>query len=85
MLPGTDLDGAFELAERVRVGIEALSLPMRAPAGGRLRVTASCGVATLPGSGTDLAALIAAADAALYEAKAAGKNRTVRAHPVSSG
>ena len=77
VLPGTDLDGAYLFAERVREGIERLEVPT----GGDepLRVTASFGAATLPGTATDQAALIAAADAALYEAKRAGKNRTVRA------
>ena len=28
ILPGTDLDGAYNLAERVRAGIEALELPL---------------------------------------------------------
>jgi two-component system cell cycle response regulator len=44
-----------------------------------LKVTASLGVATLPGSAQDAAGLVAAADDALYQAKRAGKNRTVRA------
>lgn len=39
-------------------------------------VTASFGVATCPGPGiANLAELIAAADAAMYRAKAAGRNR----------
>jgi diguanylate cyclase (GGDEF)-like protein len=42
-------------------------------------VTASFGVATLPGSADDMRELVAAADEALYRAKRAGKNRTVRA------
>ena len=42
-----------------------------------MRVTASFGAASLPESADDAAELIAAADAALYEAKRAGKNRTV--------
>ena len=84
ILPGTDLDGAFELAERVRSGIAALNLPIRTEVGGSLGITASFGAATLPGSAADLDALVAAADAALYDAKHAGKNQTVRAHPVSS-
>jgi diguanylate cyclase (GGDEF)-like protein len=78
VLPGTDLDGAYLLAERVRLGIEGLELPVL-DGRGVLRVTASFGVATLPGSAEDMRSLVAAADEALYRAKRAGKNRTVRA------
>jgi diguanylate cyclase (GGDEF)-like protein len=78
VLPGTDLEGAYNLAERVRAGIEALSLPLL-DGDGTVRVTASFGVATLPGSADDMRGLVAAADEALYRAKRAGKNRTVRA------
>ncbi|MEN3283384.1 MAG: hypothetical protein V7607_4524 [Solirubrobacteraceae bacterium] len=80
VLPGTDLEGAYNLAERVRAGIEELVLPLL-EGDGDLRVTASFGVATLPGSADDIRGLIAAADEALYRAKRAGKNRTVRAEP----
>jgi diguanylate cyclase (GGDEF)-like protein len=79
VLPGTDLEGAYRAAERVREGIEALELPIVGDGPGTLKITASFGVATLPTSATDLRGLVAAADAALYEAKRAGKNRTVRA------
>jgi diguanylate cyclase (GGDEF)-like protein len=78
VLPGTDLEGAYNLAERVRAGIEELALPLL-DGDGVLRVTASFGVATLPGSAGDMRDLVAAADEALYRAKRAGKNRTVRA------
>ena len=78
VLPGTDLEGAYNLAERVRAGIEELSLPLL-DGEGTLGVTASFGVATLPGSADDMRELVAAADEALYRAKRAGKNRTVRA------
>jgi diguanylate cyclase (GGDEF)-like protein len=78
VLPGTDLEGAYNLAERVRAGIEELALPVL-DGEGILRVTASFGVATLPGSAEDMRGLVAAADEALYRAKRAGKNRTVRA------
>jgi diguanylate cyclase (GGDEF)-like protein len=78
VLPGTDLEGAYNLAERVRAGIEDLTLPVL-DGEGNLRVTASFGVATLPGSADDMRGLVAAADEALYRAKRAGKNRTVRA------
>src|SRR3712207_9286842 len=49
VLPHTDLEGAYNLAERVRTGIEALELPLL-DGMGSIRVTASFGVATLPGS-----------------------------------
>jgi diguanylate cyclase (GGDEF)-like protein len=81
-LPQTDLDGAFQFAERVRRRIEALELPI-IEGEGTLRVTASFGAAALGGNGpvreADKEALVAAADAALYRAKRSGKNRTVRA------
>ncbi|HYF25022.1 MAG TPA: diguanylate cyclase [Baekduia sp.] len=78
VLPGTDLEGAYNLAERVRTGVEALRVPLEE--GGRdLRVTASFGVAALPRSADSLHGLVSAADDALYEAKRSGKNRSVRA------
>jgi diguanylate cyclase (GGDEF)-like protein len=82
-LPQTDLDGAYNLAERVRASIEALEI-RRLRGSGSLRVTASLGVAALPESAQDKDALIAAADAALYQAKRAGKNRTERAAPAGT-
>jgi diguanylate cyclase (GGDEF)-like protein len=78
VLPETDIEGAYNLAERIRTGIEALEFDTT-EAPGRLSVTASLGVASVaPGAG-DGRALVAAADQALYEAKRAGKNKTVRA------
>ena len=79
-LPGTDLDGAFNFAERVRHAIESLELPLL-EGGGTLKVTASFGAAALERDDgeVDKDALVAAADAALYRAKRSGKNRTVRA------
>jgi diguanylate cyclase (GGDEF)-like protein len=75
-LPETGREGALELAERIRERLERTPVP-RVDGSGELRVTASLGVATLPDSASDTRSLIAAADAALYEAKRAGKNRTV--------
>jgi diguanylate cyclase (GGDEF)-like protein len=80
VLPGTDLEGAFNLAERVRAGIEALAFPLEN--GRTLHVTASFGAASMPESADDQQGLIAAADAALYVAKRSGKNKTERAEPI---
>jgi diguanylate cyclase (GGDEF)-like protein len=79
-LPQTDLEGAYQFAERVRHAVEDLALPL--PDGdGTLKVTASFGVASLAtAEHSDKEALVAAADRALYEAKRTGKNRTVRAN-----
>ncbi len=82
-LQQTDVAGAEAIAERVRTAVEALALP-RLDGAGTLRVTVSCGVAA--SADGDPLALVAAADAALYAAKRAGKNRTARAAdaPVSA-
>ena len=78
-LPQTDIDGAYNFAERVRKRIEALELPL-VEGEGSLHVTASFGAASLAQApGADKDSLVAAADAALYRAKRSGKNRTVRA------
>lgn len=78
ILPHTDLDGAYEMAERARTAIGALKIP-QLDGDGILEITASVGAAaTSEGDKNDL---IAAADGALYLAKRGGKNRTVRAEP----
>jgi diguanylate cyclase (GGDEF)-like protein len=77
-LPQTDLEGTYLLAERVRESIAALNVHLL-EGGGTLQVTASFGVAAFPESARAKDRLIAAADSALYRAKRAGKNRTVRA------
>jgi diguanylate cyclase (GGDEF)-like protein len=83
ILPQTDLHGAELLAERMRTAIEALEIK-RLDGQGRLRITASFGVASLPATARDKEGLIADADAALYRAKRAGKNRTERGEPVTA-
>ena len=79
-LPETGLDGAVELAERIRVRIEAEQVP-RGDGAGAVSVTASIGAASMRGSADGAEPLIAAADAALYEAKRTGKNRVVAGEP----
>jgi diguanylate cyclase (GGDEF)-like protein len=74
LLPGTDLEGGRRLAERIRELVEAR--PLKGPDGEPIRVTASFGVASFPELSTQKD-LVAAADAALYEAKRSGKDRVV--------
>ena len=76
LLPDTGLDGARRLAERLSDSFSGLVL--HDPVHGDLRVTASFGVAAYPEAPTS-DELLAAADRALYSAKAAGKNRVARA------
>ena len=74
LLPDTDLAGALRVGEACRAGLEQLALPH--PGAPRGVVTMSMGVACIvPGEDDTLEDLIARADAALYEAKRAGRNR----------
>ena len=76
VLPGTDGDGAAQLAERVRRTLRKRSL--FGPDGTPLVLTASFGVSSFPeASSPD--ELITQADQALYEAKRGGKDRVERA------
>jgi two-component system, cell cycle response regulator len=72
LLPETDLEGGRKLAERIRHALPEHELV--GPDGDRFRVTASFGVAAFPDAPSQ-DQLVAAADAALYDAKRSGKNR----------
>lgn len=77
VLPATTADGATVVAERVRSGVEALSIPHErceyAP-----RVTVSVGAATtVPETGFSPECLLECADQALYRAKLQGRNQVV--------
>ncbi len=82
VLPQTDSEGAEQLAERIREAVERLEVPRVDGGAGSLHLQASFGVASLPENAVDRAGLIAAADAALYRAKRAGRNRVERAESV---
>jgi diguanylate cyclase (GGDEF)-like protein len=71
LLSGTDTAGARAFAERVRETTE--SLRIRVGHGQRVRVTSSFGIAS-SALGKTRQELLSAADAALYNAKAAGRN-----------
>ncbi len=80
LLPDTPLPAAREVAERLRAMIRA-SVPH--PAGPDAAVTISIGIAPVGEGEPDLALLaaLAAADAALYRAKQAGRDRVELAGP----
>ena len=72
--PKTDAAGAAVVAERLRERVESV----RIPAGdATVKITISLGVAELGPSDREAADLIARVDAALFEAKNAGRNRVV--------
>ena len=81
LLPGTDLQGGHDLAERVRRKL--VRKKFLAPDGQRIRVTASFGVAAFPEAASQ-DQLVAASDGALYEAKRSGKNRVAVAAPFAA-
>jgi len=71
ILPDTDGQGAFVIAERLRCDLrEEFSTDAVA-------ITISFGVASYPQHGETAASLLRAADEALYAAKQSGRNRTV--------
>ncbi|MGE5287286.1 MAG: GGDEF domain-containing protein [Micromonosporaceae bacterium] len=77
LLPHTGADEVRRIAERLREKLSEIIVPVEdaAAASTTLQVTISIGVATLDGSRRDLDEMLAAADAALYEAKNTGRNK----------
>ena len=75
LMPATDLSGACIVAERIRAAVEKLAIP-HAQSQVADHVTVSIGVASISVSLDGAQAnLVGAADAALYRAKADGRNR----------
>jgi diguanylate cyclase (GGDEF)-like protein len=85
LLPSTDVQGAFKVAEEIRTTVRELEIKHDGNAGGI--VTISAGVNALaPTDGADTpSTLIAAADQALYEAKLGGRNQTCIYRDTSAG
>jgi len=67
MLPQTGLEESLQVAERIRASLQAADI--------NPPYTASFGIATALGGAPAIESLIANADAALYQAKANGRNR----------
>lgn len=76
IMPQTEKDEAFLVAERTRKNIKEL-MPRTWENFPRKEITVSIGVATFPLDGKDAKTLIRNADKALYRAKVSGKDRTV--------
>jgi len=80
LLSHSDLRSAHAFAERLRAAIERLpALTGRDGSGHMVRTTASLGVAAFGADGQTLEQLISRADAAMYRAKTAGRNRVMLA------
>ena len=73
LLPERDFAAANGVAKRLRRGVEGLKIPLEG--GGNVAITVSVGIAIGPDDGASAQGLVAAADAALYEAKRGGRNR----------
>jgi diguanylate cyclase (GGDEF)-like protein len=83
LLPHASADSAGQVAERIRGAIAQLGLA--SPAGHPVTFTISIGMASSERHHTGIEPLMADADAALYRAKAAGRNRVLTheaAHPA---
>ncbi len=79
ILPGTDLAGAIDVAERLRSAVEGRQIRHDASPFGNW-VTISLGIAEKMGCG-NIDELISLADSQLYEAKGAGRNRVGSRRP----
>jgi putative nucleotidyltransferase with HDIG domain len=71
VLPDTNAQDAFLIAERLRIALRDVFTEDTVP------ITISFGVACYPAHGETAASLLRAADEALYGAKESGRNRTV--------
>jgi diguanylate cyclase (GGDEF)-like protein len=79
LLPGTGMDEAFVVADRIR---HAFATSPRVHAGIAIEVSVCAGIASA--EDMDLEGLLEAADRALYAAKALGRNRVERARPAKA-
>ena len=78
VMPDTDVDFAYTIAERLRKSVETTPIEIsRAP--GALNVTISIGIAASAGGDDNAEKLLHRADQALYRAKREGRNRVIKA------
>jgi len=82
LLENTSMDGALNLGERLRAGLEAETfIHMEGSQATQFHVTMSIGVASYPEAG-DAMVLVGRADEALYQAKETGRNQVVSAQSL---
>jgi diguanylate cyclase (GGDEF)-like protein len=74
LLPETDPTGAYVLAEKVRIGVTELDVPV---VGTRIEPSISVGVVSYPDDGRTSDDLLITADQAMYASKRSGKNRVM--------
>ncbi|MGA9980633.1 MAG: diguanylate cyclase [Candidatus Sulfotelmatobacter sp.] len=82
VLPTANAEASRSRAERIRSKLRELTVLHQGLSMGR--ITVSIGVAELPANGTSAAELLAAADAALYRAKRAGRDQVVVAEALAT-
>jgi diguanylate cyclase (GGDEF)-like protein len=83
LLPDTDLQAALVVAEGVRAAVKDLAVPHAGAPGGVMTVSLGVAVAW-PCPGSVSTGLVQAADAALYAAKRAGRDRVRAAEPMQT-
>ena len=76
ILPDTDLDQAADVVNRLREALQASTLKIPS---GEIRLTATFGLAQVAGAEKNIDSVIKRADRALYDGKAAGRNRVMTA------
>jgi diguanylate cyclase (GGDEF)-like protein len=76
VLPETDLSGARPFAERLRMAINSMPIPLPS---GALKITCSLGIAERTAADLEAGQLLARADSAMYQAKSGGRDRVCQA------
>lgn len=74
LLPNTTMDQAIAVAERLRLSVESTTISSPR---GSLSISVSIGVAERSPNHSSLSEVLAISDAALYKAKATGRNRVI--------
>ena len=72
LAPNTDLQGAKDLAERIRLAVEFFELPFK---GETIKLSVSIGLTTIRSEKDCLNAMLERADEGLYRAKRLGRNQ----------